>query len=159
MKSWQLMAGWPLLCMRLLRFSLLKPSFHLNSGKTVMDLLDGSCGPSEKQGSLPALVPGQERGRAGPAWGIPANLWPSVLQGTYTVSTCSPFSRRGPQGYSLQLYHLEVGTEATRKESSLRNWHTASRVLNSGVPFIKYCRRLFSLPLPLQPSLCRFISE
>lgn len=61
------MAGWLLLGMRLLRFSLLKPSFPLNSGKTVMGLLDGSCGPSEKQGSLPALVPGQERGRAGSA--------------------------------------------------------------------------------------------
>lgn len=77
------------------------------------------CGAWESKALLIALVSGQRRGRAGPAGGTPANHCPSTRRGTYAVRTCSPYSRKGPQGWFLQLHHLEVGNRGNGKGSSL----------------------------------------
>lgn len=67
MRSWQVMAGWSSLGMRLLTFSLVKPNFSLSSGKSTLCLLDGSCATSGEQGSSHSTGPRPGKGRGGQA--------------------------------------------------------------------------------------------
>lgn len=119
--------------------------------------------PPKSRALLTVLVQGQRRERAGHPQGIPANIWPSTIQGTLTVRIWNPSSRKGPLSWSLQLYHLEVGNQGNVKRSSLLNWSHFWEVVcwdqDSQVPLTPHCQGFSNLTLPLQPNLGKFTPE
>ena len=119
MRGWQLMAGWPSLGMHSQHWSPISPEqWEAHSGA-----LDGSCGGSGGQGSSYCTGPRPEKREGSHTQGIPANLAPPVLQGTHTVSTCSPSGMISP--FPL----LRGGTQSNGRGSSLLNWPHFSGVL------------------------------